>query len=117
MTEFYPAQVEAEIAETTKRLAKSPTVRQKLDDKRREAKRALDTAESHAFLNSEGTVAERNAQVTLAVADERAAWDEAEVAFRYAENQARTLENEQSSWQTILKSVLATYSAAGTGER
>lgn len=117
MTEFYPAQVEAEIAETTKRLAKSPTVRKNLDVARREAKRALDTAEAHAFLNTSGTVAERNAEVTIAVADERAAYDEAEAAFRYAENQARTLENEQSSWQTILRSVLATYGAAGTGER
>lgn len=115
MTEFYPAQVEKQLAETVTRLARSPQVRRDLDKARREAKRALDVAEAKALLAASGTVSEKQAQVVLAVQEEREAFDEAEVAYRYAENQARNLESEQSSWQTILRSVLATYNAAGVG--
>lgn len=117
MTEFYPAQVEVEIAETIRRTEKSPGVRADLERKRDEAKRALSVAQAHALLNATGTIPEREAQVVLAVQDEQAAFDEAEVAYRYAENQVKTLDRNLSGWQTILKSLLVTYGAAGTGER
>lgn len=117
MSDFFPAQVEQKLVEVTNRIAKTPDERARWDEARREAKRVLDVAEAHAYKNSMGTVAERNAEVTLAVQEEREAYDNAEVAFRYAESQARAMENEQSTWQTVLRSVLATYNAAGVGQR
>lgn len=83
----------------------------------RAAERAYDRAFAREYMAFSGPAHERKYAAELATQDEREARDVAEVAWRYAERVAKSQENELSGWQTIAKSIIAMFGAAGTGTR
>lgn len=64
------------------------------------AKRALDTLKAHAYLESKGTVAEREAYVTIKCGEAIASLDVATAAFEYAKSHAMGLRDTLSALQT-----------------
>jgi hypothetical protein len=82
----------------------------------RDAERAFDLAWARVYMSSTGPVEERKQQCVLATAEEKQALDIAEVAYKYAERKARAAESTLSAYQTLSKSVMAMYQAAGRGE-
>lgn len=81
----------------------------------RAAERAYDLAFARAYMRHTGPAHERKYEAEIATEAERAARDVAEVAWRYAERVAKSQESELSGWQTIAKSIVAMYGAAGRG--
>lgn len=64
------------------------------------AKRSLDHEKAVAYLDTTGTVAEREARVTVRCADQIAALDVATAAFEYAKSHAMGLRDTLSALQT-----------------
>lgn len=64
------------------------------------AKRALDQARASAYLDAKGTVAEREARVLLACAEQIENLDVATAAFEYAKSHAMGLRDTLSALQT-----------------
>ena len=64
------------------------------------AKRAYDQRRAKVYLDTKGTVAEREARVTIECADEIAALDVASAAFEYAKAHAAGLRDSLSALQT-----------------
>ena len=79
----------------------------------RTKERVFDLAYAQAFAAYEGAANMKRYVADEAAMGERKARDDAEVVFKYAERRARALESELSAWQTIGRSVLAMYGAAG----
>jgi hypothetical protein len=77
--------------------------------------REYDHAFAAAFLAWDGPQTEKRYAAERATLKEREARDQADVAFRYAERRMRALEGTLSALQTISKTVLAMYGAAGKG--
>lgn len=63
------------------------------------------------------TTAERDAWVADRCADQREAYDVAEVVRKAAEDHLRVIRDQASVVQTLARSVQQAYSMAGTGER
>ena len=88
------------------------------DKVRARAAEALLRARAHAQGFAEGkTAADRAAAVDLATADESAASEAAQIAYRYAKGLADLVDSRKSSLQTQAKLVLATYQLAGGPRR
>ncbi|WP_202939907.1 hypothetical protein [Rothia amarae] len=68
-------------------------------------------------MSFEGPQQEKRYAAVRATAAEKEALDVADAAYRYADRLARSLQAELMSYQSVNRSVLATYSAAGVGER
>lgn len=106
-----PVEAEAAIKKLGNKLAESvPTVTE-MERQMVVAKTALERAEARALLRAEGTVAERQAEVVLAVQAERDAYDVAYIAYRDAERKMRTVRENLSAAQSISASVRAMYGA------
>lgn len=82
-----------------------------------EADHAFDVAFAQAMVNGDGAQYLRKYRAELATQAERKARDEALAAYKYAERRARAFVDELGSWQSVNKSVLAMYGAAGVTER
>lgn len=65
-----------------------------------EAKRTLDHEKARAYLDSKGTVAEREAQVTIKCSEMIVSLDVATAAFEYAKSHAMGLRDTLSALQT-----------------
>lgn len=76
-----------------------------------------DVAFAQAMVNGDGAMYLRKYRAELATKAERKARDDAQAAYRYAERRARAFVDELGSWQSVNKSVLAMYGAAGVTER
>ena len=81
-----------------------------------QADHALDLAYAAAYMSHEGPAHEKKYAAELATADERAARDVADAAYRYADRQAKALDLELRALQSVGASVRAMYSTAGRGE-
>lgn len=76
-----------------------------------------DVAFAQAMVDGDGAMYLRKYRAELATKAERTARDEAQAAYKYAERRARAFVDELGSWQSVNKSVLAMYGAAGVVER
>jgi len=79
----------------------------------REAEREFDQAYARAYMKYDGPGHAKRYAADLDTMGERAARDQAEVVWKYAERRAKAIEQELSAWQTIARSVVAMYGAAG----
>lgn len=113
-----PVGAEKAVWEFGQELARSIRVVTDAEKAAVDSQRAYDRARARAQLDADGkTVADRDAQVELATADERDARDVAAVAFADAKRTMKMLETRSSGAQSILKSLMQAYSMAGAGER
>jgi hypothetical protein len=104
-----PVDVEAAIRELSQRITNGIRV---VSDRHRDqldTEREYDQAYARAYMAHDGPAHERKYAAELATLAERERRDAAEVMFRYADRQARALENELRAWQSIGASVRAMY--------
>lgn len=76
---------------------------------------AYDQAFAHAYLDAVGPQQEKKYAAELATKAERAARDEADAAYKYADRKAKALELELRAYQSLGASVRSMYAVAGTG--
>lgn len=117
MTELFPAQVEKKILETSNRIAKSAGECDKRYRAFLEAERTYEQAYAKAYMEFEGPQQEKRYAAVRAAASEKEVLDVADAAYRYADRLAKSLQAELMAMQSVNRSVLATFSAAGVGER
>jgi hypothetical protein len=82
----------------------------------RQAERTFDLAWARSYMGATGPVEERKQRSVLATETEREALDVAEVAFKYVDKRLRAAEATLSAYQTLSKSVMAMYGAAGRAD-
>ena len=117
MVELTPVAVENHIRELSTRIAKSASVCNERYQVFLEADRAFDQAYARAFLAHDGPQTEKRYAADLASLGEREARDVADAAYRYADRLSKALSAELMAFQSLNKSILAQYGAAGVGER
>jgi hypothetical protein len=112
-----PVTVEHNIRTCSDRISKGVAV---CDERYRaflEADHAYDAAYARAYLGHDGPSHEKRYAAELATQQQRAVRDAADAAYRYADRQAKALENELRAWQSVGASVRSMYGVAGRGER
>lgn len=117
MNDYNPVQIETAIRECASRIAKGVTVCGERYKAYLDADRAYDAAFAHAYLEANGPAHAKKYVAELATQEERAIRDTTDAAYKYADRRARALETELRAWQSVNKSVIGMYSAAGAGER
>jgi hypothetical protein len=108
-----PPAVDQAIENTRQRIENGVDV---IDGLRRgvmKARKALAEAKAHAYVDSEGTIPERNAQVVLATADEVEALDAAIAAYEYAKDLQKRLSKDLDAYRSIGASVREAYRFTG----
>lgn len=111
-----PVQVETAIREVANRMAEGVQICSDRYAAFLDADHRFDVAYARAYMQHEGPAHEKKYAATLKTADERAARDAADVAYRHADRTARALEAELRAWQSIGASVRSMYGVAGRGE-
>lgn len=79
-----------------------------------DADREYEQAFARAYMAADGPAHERKYAAELATAAERQRRDAADVLYRYADRQAKALENELRAMQSVGASVRAMYQSGGT---
>lgn len=115
--DFTPLAAEQHINELANRITKGVRVRGDAYEAYRLAATDYDEAFAFARDNADGPQLGRKYKAVLETMKERRAMEIAEIAWRRTEFLAKALELELMGTQSISKSVLATYGAAGRGER
>ncbi|NIL59672.1 hypothetical protein HCB18_24460 [Salinispora arenicola] len=108
-----PVDVEASIRKCADRIAKGVQVCSDRYGAFLQADAAYDNAFARAYMDHEGPAHEKKYAAEMATAGQRAARDAADVAYRYADRQAKALELELRAWQSVNASVRSMYSVAG----
>jgi hypothetical protein len=106
-----PVDIEHAIRECSDRIHKGVSVVSNLEAVARKARRDYDAAYARAYMSHKGPAHEKRYGATLETTAELEKADEAEVAFKYAERQARALAEELRSWQSVGASVRMMYGA------
>jgi len=117
VTELNPVAIEAAIRACSERIAKGVMV---CDERYRaflDADHAYDVAFAGAYLTATGAAHEKKYVAELGTQEQRKNRDVADAAYRYADRQAKALEAELRSWQSVGASVRAMWSVAGTVDR
>jgi len=112
-----PVKVEEAIRGVSERISKGVSV---CDQRYRaflDAEREYDAAFARAYMTHQGPAHERKYAAELATQTERQARDVADAAYRYADRQAKALQDELRALQSVGASVRAMYGVAGVGER
>ncbi len=110
-TPVNPVEVEQAITEAANDIMRSVRgVSEALRDYR-EKERAYDLAFARAYNRHTGPAHAKKYAAEERTQDERAARDEAEVVYRYAERRVRALEGILSGHQSVMRSVVAMYGA------
>lgn len=115
MTVINPVAVEANIRAVSERISRGVAV---CDERYRaflEADRGFDAAYARAYMGHQGPAHEKKYAAELATQAQREARDIADAAYRYADRQARALQDELRAWQSVGASVRAMYSVVGVG--
>lgn len=81
-----------------------------------EAEHTFDLAWARAYERKAGPVEERKQRCVLETSEEKQALNIATVTFKYVDRRLRSAESRLSAYQTLSKSVMAMYGAAGQGE-
>lgn len=108
-----PVEVETAIRRLAAESAKAVRVVTGALDRFREAERVYDREYAGAYLAHAGPAHEKKYAAELATTDLRRDRDVAEVAWRYSERTAASLERQLSAYQSINRSVSQMFSAAG----
>ncbi|MBF6276999.1 hypothetical protein [Nocardia nova] len=111
-----PVQIEAAIRDTANRIAASVRVCADRYTVFLTADREYDRAYAAAYMRADGPQHERKYAAELATTQEREVRDVADASYRYADRQAKALENELRALQSCNASVRAQYAVAGRGE-
>jgi hypothetical protein len=112
-----PVQVEHQIMDVLNRISAGIGARSDAYEAWLEADADYDKAHAIAYTTAVGPAHKLKALAELATMPERRARDQADAVYKRAERNAKALETELSALQSILKSILASYGAAGVGER
>ena len=112
-----PADVEYGIRVIEERIGRGVHIVADLHGQYLDAKREYDTAHARAWVDAQCPQLEKKQRAVLATQRERAALDEAEAAYQYARAQMDALKESLSAYQSIAKSVAASFGAAGVGVR
>jgi hypothetical protein len=81
-----------------------------------EAEKELAEAKAYAYINSTGTIPERNAQVVIATAEQSGAVDVAKAALRAAQDHAASLRTDLKAYMSINASVREAYRGSKWGD-
>ena len=115
MEPLNPVQIEFELRDANTRLENgTKTVRDALEEYL-DAKSAYEVAYAHAYLDAEGSIKDKEVQAVIATESQRNARDVAEVAYKYAKDLMRSLEQKQSTLQTISAGIRQAYAGSGHG--
>ena len=106
-----PADVETAIRDLSNRISNGVRVVSDRYSDFLTADREYDQAFARAYMASDGAAHERKYAAELATRAERERRDAADVLFRYADRQAKALENELRALQSIGASIRAMYAA------
>lgn len=117
MTDYNPVQIEAAIRECANRIANGVKVCDERYTAFLNADRDYDASFAHAYLKAVGPAHEKKYRAEIATRAERERRDVADAAYRYADRTARAVESELRALQSVNKSVVSMYGAAGVGER
>lgn len=109
-----PAEVEQAISDCAQRIHTSVETTSGHERLARRRRREYDAAVAKAYLAASGPAHEKKHRAELATLDEREKAEEAEVVYRYADRQARAIEQELRAWQSVGASVRSMY-AVETG--
>jgi hypothetical protein len=111
-----PVEVEQRIREISERISRGVSVCDERYRAHLAAERLYDAAYAQAYMDHQGAAHEKRYAAELATLDERRSRDETDAAYRYADRQARALENELRAMQSVGASIRAMYQTAGRGE-
>jgi len=111
-----PVEIEERIRNVSGRIAEGVSVCDKRYRAHLDALRTYDAAFARAYLAHNGPAHEKKYEAELATQDERRTRDEADALHRYADRQARALENELRALQSVGASIRSMYATAGRGE-
>lgn len=115
MTDTNPVVVEQAIRACSDRIAQGVIVCDRRYTAFLEADHALDVAFAHAYMAHQGAAHEKKYAAEIATETQRKARDVADAAYRFADRQAKALEAELRSWQSVNASLRAMYATAGVG--
>ena len=111
-----PVTVEAAIRGVADRIAKGVTVVSNAYAAFLNADRMYDRAFAQAYMAHKGPAHEKKYHAEIETGELRAKRDEADAAFRYADRQAKALQEQLRAHQSVGASVRSMYSVAGRGE-
>lgn len=114
---FSPVQIERAIRDIANRIANSVRVCADRYSEFLTADRLYDRAYARAYMAYEGPQHEKKYAAELATTTEREQRDVADASYRYADRQAKALENELRALQSLGASVRQAYAVAGRGEQ
>jgi len=112
-----PAEIESLIRRFAGEIAQGVKAVSQAHQRFKERTRLYDHAYAVAYMAHVGPQTEKKYAAEKATQVERGEADAAEVAFRHAERQMKALEIQLSAAQTINKSVMSMYGAAGHSGR
>ena len=110
---FNPVDVEQSIRAVSNQIAQNVRFADMRYREFLKADLAYDQAFARAYMNHAGPAHEKKYAAELATAQERDARDVADAAYRYADRQAKSLDAELRSWQSVGASIRSMYSVAG----
>ena len=116
MTDFNPVSVEDAIRNCANRIAKGVAVVSNAYSQFLAADHEYDQAFARAYMAYDGASHAKKYAAELETVEERKARDLADAAYKYSDRQAKALEAELRAWQSVNKSVMGMYQAAGRGE-
>lgn len=117
MTDYNPVRIEEAIRECANQIAEGVKVCGDRYKAFLEADREYDAAFAFAYLDSAGPAHERKYRAEVQTQTARAARDQADAAYRYADRRARAFEAELRALQSVGASVRQAYEVAGRGAR
>lgn len=112
-----PVEVERRILEISNRIAKSAAICDERYRKWQYAEHVYELAYAKAFVSADCAQTEKKHRAILATEKEHEDMIIAEASYRYSDRLAKALQAELMAYQSVNRSVLATYGAAGVGER
>lgn len=107
-----PADLEQRIAFYTDQINQGVAIISEREGEAKRLQRELDREFARQYLAADGPQTEKRYRAELETAQLRADAEVAQLAFRHAERQMRSLETQLSAWQTIAKSLLASMGPA-----
>lgn len=110
---FNPVDVEQAIRQVSTQIAQNVRFADARYREFLDADRAYDQAFARAYMNHNGPAHEKRYAAELATTQERSDRDVADAAYRYADRQAKALDAELRSWQSVGASIRSMFSAAG----
>lgn len=106
-----PADLEKAIQEISRRIHKGVRVVTDAEHNARHERRLYDRAFAVAYMQHDGPAHEKRYAAEVATTEQRKQAEDAEIAFRHAERNARALENELRATQSVGASIRAMYAS------